>query len=224
MPIFNMSHFIDLKGNRFGRLIVIGQSSHRTNSGILKWVCKCDCGNEKTISGISLRSGHTKSCGCYRLEKNKKHGECTRKYKSPEYTTYQGMICRCYNPKFKGYKNYGGRGIAVCDRWRGDNGFINFLSDMGRRPSKDHTLERIDNENGLYSKENCKWDTWIVQGGNRRNNRWIEYNGTNMILSDWARFFKLPRRSMLTTYLYNHSFEEAFIHYTENYKRRKAKQ
>lgn len=194
---------IDLTGEIFGRLTVVSEILKRTDRGIIKWRCQCSCGNMIDVEGGRLRSKHTASCGCYSIDCHTKHGECTRTYTSPEYSTYQGMIQRCTNPSANGYENYGGRGVLVSPRWIGEHGFKNFLEDMGRRPSRLHTLERKDNENGHYEKDNCIWDTWANQHKNRRNNHWIEHDGKKMIVSDWARyigirpnFFWLKRKTM----------------------------
>lgn len=153
-PFFIMNK-IDLAGKVFGRLSVLSEIIERTNRGIIKWACLCSCGNKIDVEGNRLRSGHTTSCGCYSKDSHTKHGECTRTIKSPEYTTYHGMVQRCTNPDSNGYENYGGRGVLISPRWLGEGGFKNFLEDMGRRPSKQHTLERKDNENGHYEKDNC---------------------------------------------------------------------
>jgi hypothetical protein len=101
------------------------------------------------------------------------------------YRAYRGMLNRCYNQNQKSYKDYGGRGIYVCDRWLGKDGFKSFLSDMGERP-EEGTLDRVDN-NGPYSPENCKWATRSEQAGNKRNNRWITANGRTQTLAQWAK-------------------------------------
>ena len=101
------------------------------------------------------------------------------------YRAYRGMFNRCYNPNQKSYKDYGGRGIVVCERWTGRSGFKAFLSDMGERP-ENATLDRIDND-GPYSPENCRWATKDEQAQNKRNNRWITANGRTQTLAQWAR-------------------------------------
>lgn len=107
--------------------------------------------------------------------------------KMPEYKILRDAIARCYYEKCDSYPAYGGRGIKVSPRWLEPVvGFDNFLEDMGRRPSKEHTLDRIDT-NGDYSPENCRWATWYEQFRNLRANRWIEWKGRKMILADWLR-------------------------------------
>lgn len=103
-----------------------------------------------------------------------------------EYRAYSNMKNRCYNPKNQAYKNYGERGIKVCDRWLGPDGFVNFLNDMGKRPSKDLSLDRID-VNGDYCPENCRWATQGQQANNRRTNTVIAYRGETKTISEWAK-------------------------------------
>lgn len=98
---------------------------------------------------------------------------------------WRSMIDRCTNSKNKQYKDYGGRGITVCGRWSGEDGFLNFVEDMAERPSPRHEIDRRDNSLG-YSKENCRWVTREIQSRNRRTNHWIEYNGETMCATDWA--------------------------------------
>ena len=129
------------------------------------WSCKCDCGNTVVVRGGNLRRGLTQSCGCLQRERASEarttHGH-TRGYKlSPTYITWQSAIERTTNPKQRFWKRYGGRGIRVCRRWRGKNGFANFYADMGRKP-KGMTLDRIDNDKG-YCKSNCRWATQAEQ-------------------------------------------------------------
>lgn len=105
----------------------------------------------------------------------------------PTYAAWASMIGRCYNPKYENYSNYGGRGIKVCDRWLGENGFSNFLKDMGARPSKNHSLDRYPNNDGYYELPNCRWATQLEQSRNRRTNVWYEHKGRTMVAYDWAK-------------------------------------
>lgn len=107
----------------------------------------------------------------------------------PEYELWISMKQRCENPKNKNYKYYGGRGIKVCDRWKGKSGFKHFTEDVGPRPSKNHTLDRFPDKNGNYEPTNVRWATKKEQGGNTRKNTWLEFNGEKKILSEWARYY-----------------------------------
>jgi len=160
----------DILGLRFGRLIVLKLSKNQKIGYGAAWICKCDCGNIKEINGKHLRSGLTKSCGCWQKEVmlsiNLIHGfKITDVEKDYRYSTYRGMIKRCYDEKAKNYKNYGGRGIRVCSSWL--KSIFNFINDIGERPTKYHTLDRIEN-NGNYTPQNCKWSTRKEQIKNRR--------------------------------------------------------
>jgi len=141
-----------------------------SNKKVRMVLCKCVCGNIKITALYQIRNGKSKSCGCLQKEVTKKrlfhHGG--RKNGS-EYTTWQGMKSRCYNPKQISYKNYGAKGITVCDRWlEYGKGFLNFIEDIGKKPSPEYTLDRIDGTKG-YSKENCRWETRSIQNKNRRS-------------------------------------------------------
>lgn len=172
-------------GDKFGRLTVIALFC-KTKAGGNKWACLCECGGKKNVVTHALWIGKTRSCGClYREARpfaNRKHGESR---KTSEYKAWAGMKYRCYDPNNKAYHNYGGRGIYVCDRWLGRDGYNNFISDMGRKPSANHSLDRKD-VNGGYTPDNCRWATPNEQARNRTDNVWVEHNGKKMILSDWA--------------------------------------
>lgn len=155
---------IDRTGKRYGRLLVV--SLKRATPPVL-WLCQCDCGKRLVIRGNYL-SGRTRSCGCLRVDTGREKGELTAKHRdinSPEYAAWANMRDRCRNPNNHAYKNYGGRGIKVCKRW---DKYENFLSDMGRRPSSKHSLDRYPDNDGDYKKSNCRWATVKEQGNNRR--------------------------------------------------------
>lgn len=166
---------IDMAGQRFGRLVVV---SRVADSRPIRWLCKCDCGVEKEVRGASLRLGATVSCDCRRRDFFKKHGLC----RTPVWAAWANMKSRCGNEKDPKYPSYGGRGIAVCDRWLS---FDNFLADMGE-PPPGLTLDRIDND-GNYEPANCAWRSLVEQGNNRRDNRIIECFGNRLTLTQWSR-------------------------------------
>lgn len=153
--------------NKYGRLLVLKKDDEYLGKNS-RYICKCDCGKEMSFFGFSLKNGNTISCGCYNKEIITKHGM----YKTPEYSAYIQMKQRCYNPNSKRYKNYGERGIIVCHRWL--ESFENFLEDMGKKPSKNHSIDRI-NINGNYEASNCRWATDYEQRSNKQNTIIIEY-------------------------------------------------
>ena len=155
---------VDLIGQTFGFLTVV-EKSPRNDGDNITWVCKCHCGVIVTVSTSLLKTGHSRSCGCLQRSiignLNKTHGMS----KTPTYISWKSMLTRCYNENILEYKDYGGRGIKVCDRWR--YSFENFYIDMGTKPSSQHTLER-DDVNKDYSPENCRWVTREIQSRNTR--------------------------------------------------------
>jgi hypothetical protein len=180
---------IDYTGNRFSFLTVLRRGEQI--DGRQAWVVRCDCGAEKLMKPSSFAYGGTKSCGCKRNELRahlRKHGS---KHTS-EYWAWRSMKQRCLNPNCADYKNYGGRGIKVCDRWLE---FQNFLADMGRRPSPRHSLDRLDNNKG-YEPGNCLWRTYEDQNNNTRANRFLELNGRTQTMAQWAREYGLPAYSV----------------------------
>ena len=150
----------DLTDKVFGRLTVKSLSNQRTNQGGARWKCDCECGNPTVVAAGNLTSGAVRSCGCLAKEAQKTNGKVNNtthgKSGTSEYNIWHGMKQRCLNPKNKGFPNYGGRGITVCDRWI--NSFENFYEDMGPRPSLEHSIDRKEN-NGNYEPGNCHWTT-----------------------------------------------------------------
>jgi hypothetical protein len=173
----------DLTGQKFGRLEVKEFAFKQNQYPI--WNCLCDCGKTKEVRGSSLKNGNTKSCGCLQKEQttraNTTHGQTQNGLISREYNCWHHMIERCNNPKIKQYKDYGGRGIKVCEHWLK---FENFYNDMGDCP-EDMTLDRKDN-NGDYTPENCRWVTRKEQQNNMRSNIFLSYNGITDTLIHWA--------------------------------------
>ncbi len=172
----------DLVEMQFGRLTVL-EFSHKRNRKTF-WKCQCECGNIRTVYRGNLTSGNSRSCGCLMLDLVSTHGHTSRKKGiTPEYQVWAGMKQRCENPKSNFFERYGGRGIKVCKRWMK---FENFIKDMGFRPSKEHSIERKNNDKG-YSPSNCQWATSKVQSRNTSRNVWITANGRTQCLNDWAK-------------------------------------
>lgn len=169
-----MSAKKDLTGQRFGRLTVVADSGKR-NNGYILWECRCDCGNTKIVDGWRLRSGATQSCGCLRQElavehikgvkKKPKHGLVDHRL----FGIWSGMKTRCYNENNKDFKDYGGRGITICDEWLADFlCFYNWAMENGYQD--DLTIDRMD-VNGNYEPSNCKWSTRGEQARNQRRTK-----------------------------------------------------
>ena len=188
-----------LTGKTFGRLLVLNKTERTVGcSRFYYWLCRCECGVEKEISYSSLVNGLTKSCGCLKREvssQDRKHGYAKFKNKKPEYFAWQNMKDRCYNIKSPVYKDYGGRGIFVCEKWL--NSFVSFISDMGEKPTTKHSLERVDNNKG-YSPSNCIWATRKQQTANQRRSVRLTINGETLLQEEWAE--KLNVRSSYFSY------------------------
>lgn len=173
-----MPKFVDLSGRKCGAWTVIS----RSESPRSKWLCRCECGVAREVLAQYLKSGHSKSCGCRNA--NRKHGAAAKG--APEdlkatFNTWSALFERCLNPKNPRYKNYGARGIYICERWK--KGFSYFLEDMGIRPPG-KSIDRIDN-NGPYSPTNCRWSTPIEQSRNTTKNVVVEFNGKKQCIRAW---------------------------------------
>jgi len=193
---------LDLAGRRFGRLLVIEQAGVKGTSK--QWRCVCDCGNEKVAVSRNLNTGRTASCGClvvdtnrsFRLGKpatNRTHGATQNKSRTPEYSCWLSLRQRCTDPNVIEYPLYGGRGIKVCDRWK--DSFQNFLSDMGEKPSKNHSIDRVD-VNGNYEPENCRWASWLDQQNNKNSNRLVFVGSGVLTATELARKSGIATRTL----------------------------
>lgn len=181
-----MGRFIDLTGQRFGLLTVVQRLPPA--DGRTLWLTRCDCGNEKVAKTEKLRAGECRSCGC---RERMSHGLYTAH--RPEHQAWSDMKSRCSNPEHRSYADYGGRGITVCARWA--ESFEAFLADMGPRPSPEHSIDRIDNNRG-YEPGNCRWAVPAVQMSNTRRNRYVEYLGERVTVSQLARRFGISKATL----------------------------
>lgn len=179
-----MGNKIKIKiGDKFSRLTVIGYVG-KNKKGERLWKCKCECGKTTNVISARLLSGKTRSCGCLQTEnrinfyQRKKHG----KRQTKEYYIWTTMKQRCCNLNNRKYKDYGGRGIKVCDRWL--HSFENFYKDMGNAPDG-YSIDRID-VNGDYCPENCRWADVETQSNNKRNSIKITYMGITGSLNFWS--------------------------------------
>lgn len=194
-----MGKFIDLTGQRFGRLTVLERAQNIEKE--TAWLCQCDCGKEHIVLGKSLRQGKAKSCGCLRDEmvsaRFTKHGATKDDKTDPDYRLYAiwcGMIFRCYNPNASAYQRYGNAGITVCDEWLYSfeafrvwakaNGYCEGLS-----------IDRIDGKDG-YSPKNCRWATPLQQTRNRKNTRYLTYEGEEKTLKEWATQYNISYHAL----------------------------
>src|SRR5450631_1787951 len=175
---------IDRVGQRFSRLVVLERvenDKHRL------WRCLCDCGNTTVADTANLANGHTRSCGCLVKDKASENFTTHGLTNTPEHRTWMSNNNRCNNENDKQYVDYGGRGIHICERWIS---FKNFLEDMGKKPSPQYSIDRIDNELG-YSKENCRWSTAKTQANNRRSNKYLVVDGVKKTLMEWSEHYQL---------------------------------
>lgn len=192
-------HTTDFVPEVFGRLTTL-DAGYLVDFGTYKKKChmtRCDCGTVKQIRREKLLSGHTRSCGCLHKEtgadRNRTHGKSS----TGEYTIWRLMHDRCYNEKNPQHKDWGGRGIYIVEEWKGPGKFTNFLDNMGTRPSKKHSINRIDND-GPYSPENCRWATVDEQANNRTDNHCITWNGTTKTVAQWKQATGIHEQTIIS--------------------------
>lgn len=210
-----MTKVNDLTGQKFGRLTVIERAGSNSNGRAL-WRCHCECGNEIIRTGNTLLQGNTKSCGCLVADASSENGKKRATHglsNSRLFHVWMDMRVRCRDKNEKSYKNYGGRGIKVCEEWNND--FLSFYEwsiSSGydeSAPRGSYTLERI-NTNGDYSPENCKWVTMQEQQNNKRCNRFITYNGKTQTMAQWARELNINYTLLKSRFRSGWSVEKAF--------------
>ena len=177
----------DLTGKKFGKIKVV--SMFGSVNGAIIWNCLCECGKEMKISTGRLNYGNVKSCGCEKIkmtiDRNTTHG----KAKTRLYKIWIGMKKRCYNPNSKAYKNYGGRGISMCQEWK--ENFINFYDwSMEHGYSEELSIDRID-VNGNYEPSNCRWAANKEQGRNQRKTIYLTLFETEKTLSEWCEYAEI---------------------------------
>ena len=194
MPAYN---FKDLTGQKFGRLTVIERVENDKN-GSTRWLCRCECGNEKIIEGGHLRSHKIKSCGCLLtdvlIKRNYTHGMTNTRL----FHIWQGIKNRCYNKNFEHYKHYGERGITICKEWKND--FVKFYDwSMNNGYNDTLTIDRID-VNGDYEPSNCRWIKQAEQSRNRRDTVYITYNGETHTFYEWSKITGINQNTLCTRY------------------------
>jgi hypothetical protein len=183
----------DLAGRKFGWLQVL----HRHDSNIansIAWFCLCDCGEQKAVRGTHLLTGRVKSCGCLKRSSAAMRTRTHGLTKTKTYRAWSAMKHRCFSKAAPAFRNYGGRGITVCERWLK---FENFLADMGEAPSGTG-IDRFPNNNGNYEPGNCRWATPAQQNNNTRKVRILSFGGESMTISEWARKLGLKRTCLAT--------------------------
>jgi hypothetical protein len=203
-----MSNFVDLTGKRFGRLTVIALIEKASRKGKrTEYQCRCDCGNIKSITGSSLTTGNTKSCGC--MKKERFHNLITKHglSKTRLYIIWKHIVQRCENKNVERYKDYGGRGIRICEEWRREPElFVKWAVANGYKDGL--SIDRI-NVNGNYCPENCRWVALKTQSQNKRNNRLFTIEGETHCLSEWAQILGIPYETLRSRLKVGMSFEQA---------------
>ena len=205
----NNIKYTDITGLQFGRLTVICKAKKDSRAAF--WLCECQCGKRITVKGSSLRSGHTKSCGCLHdelssertIERNSSHSMS----KTRIYSIWGDMRKRCRNKHHWAFERYGGRGINVCEEWENFSAFYKWSSDNGY--SDELSIDRINND-GDYCPQNCRWATKDEQANNRSNNRFVEHNGKRITVSQLSKETGIPYGTLYSRiFTYGFSVDDA---------------
>lgn len=206
-----MPPFKNIAGMKFGRLLVVEVSERQNQSQRIKWRCVCECGGKISTTSNALIRGATRSCGCLLAETRRAntekghaiastasitHGLTIGGRPHPILNSYRSMLARCFNTKLPAYPAYGGRGIAVCDEWVGQQGLLKFLEAMMSTWEPNTSLGRIDND-GPYSPENCRWETSFQQACNKRTTLIISALGKRQSAALWAKETGIPYGTIL---------------------------
>lgn len=210
-----MGKIQDITGLRFGKLVAISRvGANKKGEGI--WLCQCDCGNRSFVVLSNLKNGHTTSCGCYKQVCSRTHNET----KTRLHHIWAGMKARCYNNKIPKYKDYGGRGITVCDEWRSDYiAFKEWAINNGYKESL--TIDRI-NVDGNYEPSNCRWATAKQQANNKRNCNYITYENKTMTIKEWAEIIGVKSSALWKRiFVHNMPLEKALKKGDYRYGKRK---
>jgi len=187
-----MSRYIDLTGQKFGMLTAKKYIGNDKNSHAL-WMFVCDCGNEHITLAQSAKLGLTSSCGCYKRKQNIKRATKHGMVGTRLYGLWKSMKTRCYIKSHKGYKEYGGRGIKVCEEWHNFKNFYKWASLNGYKDNL--SIDRIDNNKG-YEPSNCRWITLKQQQYNKRNNHYLTFCGITKTLTEWANEYNLQPKTI----------------------------
>lgn len=202
--------FKDISGQIFGHLTALYKLNNYHKKGVY-WLCVCECGNLTEVNGKDLRKGNTKSCGCFRgrYPRNKPSISYSNNKPTRLYRIYHNMKSRCYNKNFHKYKNYGARGVTICDEWKDDfQAFYDWAISNGYKDNL--TIDRID-VNGNYEPNNCRWATNKQQSRNTTKNVYLTYNGKTQIMKDWADELNINYCTLLTRHHRGWSDEECLF-------------
>ena len=205
----NLQRTDDLVGKKIGFWTVLRRVQYRTRGGnaLVAYLCRCVCGKEKSVLKSSLEKGVSMSCGCEKYRK--KDSELYKFRHSRLFNIYNSMISRCYNPKSINFERYGGKGISVCESWRGKDGGINFYRwAISSGYSDSLTIDRINNKAG-YSPQNCRWATYQEQNVNRSCTKWITYNNETFMADEWGRRIGVQGETILSRLRKGWTIEQA---------------
>lgn len=205
---------IDLTGHKYGKLTVLKIDTDIPGKK-KKWLCKCDCGNEIVTTASNLRGGHTKSCVVCGIEASRqakiKHGQSHTKL----FYVWNSMKNRCENPNAKSYKDYGAKGISVCEEWHDSSKFFEWAFANGYEDGLE--IDRID-VYGNYEPSNCRWITKRENANNKRNNKLIDHNGMTKTLAEWSRYYDVSYKNLSRLLIKGYSMDNAIKRLKDNDK------